>query len=132
MNKAIIIGVSEDYSKYFFKVSADNDFSFTPWDLETTSGCVHDQCLTYLNDHIFYDRYECDIYDLDYVCSQENLDTNDKTDIFIYKTDEFLKINCDFLIYNEKTLDYEFNLIHSWIVSYIYNKYQRKGTVYYF
>ena len=47
-------------------------------------------------------------------------------------TAKYIKINCDFLIYNEKTLDYEFNLIHSWIISYIYNKYQRQGTVYYF
>lgn len=130
----IIIGVSNDYSKYFFKLSPDNDFSFTPWSFELAdkdNGCIHDKCLEYISNDIFYGGYQAQIEDLDYICTKNTPDS--KTDIFIYQSDEFMnRINCDYLIFDEKTLDYSFNLFNSWILAHIYNKYNRNSSERYY
>ena len=133
MRKAIIIGTNPEYDKYFFKLSEDNDFSFTPWELDVSTGCVHDQCIAYINDHIMANRFECDIDDLLYIGTKAHLTELDSVDIFIYKSDKFFGfINCDYIEYNDTTLDYDFNIIDSWILAYIHNKYSHKTEFYYY
>jgi hypothetical protein len=130
----IIIGASEDYSNFFFKLSNDDDMSFTPWafDLEVIDGsCIYAKCLEFITNNIFYNQQSANIEHLSYVGSKHTRDS--VLDIFVYQSDLFMKnVKCDFLTYDDKTLDYDFNVINSWIIAYIYNKFSRNEISYYF
>lgn len=134
MKQVIVIGVNEDFSQFYF--TSNEDFSFTPWVYEITDDmqdCIYSSCLAYIKNSIFYSQIETDIDNLYYICSKNDYENEIYTDIFVYVSDEFhTKISCDFLQYNENTLDFDFNLINSWIIPYIYNKFANQNTVYIF
>ena len=134
MKQVLIIGASEDFSQFYFK--SMDDFSFTPWVLdidEKDYNCIHSTCLDYIEQNIFYSQLNIDIDNLYYVCTKNNFENNIYSDIFIYISNDFYdKISCDFLEYNDNTLDFEFNFINSWILAYIYNKFANQNIIYTF
>lgn len=134
MKQVLIIGASEDFSHFYFQ--SMDDFSFTPWVFNVNDDeydCIHLKCLEYIKNNIFYNQISSEIENLYYICTKNEFENDVYSDIFIYISNDFYtKISCDFLEYNDNTLDFDFNYINSWILAYIYNKFANQSIIYTF